>query len=125
MQRLLESEACDVVMAVLRVLYVLAVPRSTRQVVADIKFTSKLTTLAGSWGALGAGERVMSIASCCLDEVDEVRTFFLVVIALADAVLRSGDRLVPQSIWRHIRLMKIPIRKDSKVLKEIQHQRRE
>ncbi len=75
LQRLLESEACDVVMAVLRVLYVLAVPRSTRQVVADIKFTSKLTTLAGSWGVHGTGERVMSIASCCLDDVEEVSAF--------------------------------------------------
>jgi hypothetical protein len=61
-------------MAVLRVLYVLAFPRSTRQVVGDVKFTSKLSTLAASWGTLGAtGERLMSITSCCLDDVSEVR----------------------------------------------------
>ena len=77
LHHLLESECCEVVMAVLRVLYVLAVPRSTRQIVADIKFTSKLSTLAASWGTLGtAGDRVMSIASCCLDDICEVRKFF-------------------------------------------------
>ena len=85
LQRLLESDNGEVVMAVLRVLYVLAVPRSTRQIVADVKFTSKLSTLAASWGTLGAvGERLISISSCCLDDVDEVSSFCCGFVIISD-----------------------------------------
>lgn len=69
----MESDSCDVVMAVLRVLYMLAQPRSTKQVVAESRFTSKLATLASSWGSLsGSGERLLSISAYCQDDVEEV-----------------------------------------------------
>ncbi|KAJ1494819.1 hypothetical protein T484DRAFT_1764310 [Baffinella frigidus] len=47
--KLLGSNECPVVMAVLRVLSVLATPRSTRQVLCEPVLISRLTALASIW----------------------------------------------------------------------------
>lgn len=74
LQRLLESADWETVVAVLRVLSVLATPRSTRQVVGEAPFISRLTTLSTTWG--GAADGFLALSSCCKEDVSEVRSAF-------------------------------------------------
>eukprot|EP00960_Hanusia_phi_P020054 592388-Hanusia_phi.AAC.2 len=48
LKRLIEHRNCDIIMGVLKVLSVLATPRSTRQIVSESEFMSKLSSLASS-----------------------------------------------------------------------------
>lgn len=57
-------------MAVLRVLSVLATPRSTRQVVCEPPFLAKLSALSTMFS--GAASGPLSLAACCQDASDEV-----------------------------------------------------
>jgi hypothetical protein len=71
LKALLEHDSCEVVMAVLRVLSVLATPRSTRQVVCEPPFLAKLSALSTMFS--GAANGPLSLAACCQDAPDEVR----------------------------------------------------
>jgi hypothetical protein len=70
-QRLLESGDWDIVLAVLRVLSVLATPRSTRQVIGESAFVSRLTTLSSTWNGLTDGG--LNLATCSKESALEVR----------------------------------------------------
>eukprot|EP00288_Rhodomonas_lens_P014390 CAMPEP_0177695400 /NCGR_PEP_ID=MMETSP0484_2-20121128/3436_1 /TAXON_ID=354590 /ORGANISM="Rhodomonas lens, Strain RHODO" /LENGTH=470 /DNA_ID=CAMNT_0019206321 /DNA_START=263 /DNA_END=1672 /DNA_ORIENTATION=+ len=70
LKRLLEVEDCDVVMGVLRVLSVLATPRSTRQLVCETSFIVKLSSLSSVW--TGNPDGGLCLLACCRENVDEV-----------------------------------------------------
>lgn len=70
LKRMLEHDNCEVVMALLRVLSVLATPRSTRQVVCEQPFIAKLSALSSIFS--GSANGPLSLAACCQDTPDEV-----------------------------------------------------
>jgi len=57
-------------MAVLRVLSVLATPRSTRQVVCEQPFINKLSALSSIFS--GSANGPLSLSACCKDASEEV-----------------------------------------------------
>ena len=57
-------------MAVLRVLSVLATPRSTRQAVCEPPFIAKLSALSSIFSSAANGP--LSLAACCKDVPEEV-----------------------------------------------------
>lgn len=65
LKKVLEHDNCEVVMAVLHVLAVLATPRSTRQVVCEPPFIAKLTALSSIFA--GAADGPLSLSACCSD----------------------------------------------------------
>ena len=68
LKRLLEHDDCEVIMATLRVLSVLATPRSTRQVVCEAPFLAKLSSLSSIFSGGGTGQ--LSLAACCKGQPD-------------------------------------------------------
>lgn len=70
LKKKLEHDNCEVVMAVLRVLSVLATPRSTRQVVCEQPFINKLSALSSIFS--GSANGPLSLSACCKDASEEV-----------------------------------------------------
>jgi hypothetical protein len=70
LKKKLENDSCEVVMAVLRVLSVLATPRSTRQVVCEQPFINKLSALSSIFS--GSANGPLSLSACCKDASEEV-----------------------------------------------------